>query len=222
MLLAKYEKNASTRPSILLSLLKMSTTSKPVSSKGKKGKSEKSLKSARKSKTARGKTTRKAGKRIPSKGGRAVKAASKKKLHAKAEREADRRLLALRRNLISDIEADLGKFAGGAAGGRGGRVVSGKLRILLAFIQAFFPMLGNSGKKTGKRAGANKKVRGGKTKTRAGSRKKTEKQKFKLPTQKLGSEDGAADNVPVKLDEGDVVKAAVVQEGRGGGEAGEA
>lgn len=49
-------------------------------------------------------------------------------------------MASLRRNLAAEIEADLGRFAGDAQSPMAGLLVMTRVRIILAFLQAFFPM----------------------------------------------------------------------------------
>ena len=54
--------------------------------------------------------------------------------------EADRRLGALRKNLAREIELDFDKFSGDSPSATAGLMVLARFRIILAFLQAFFPM----------------------------------------------------------------------------------
>jgi hypothetical protein len=58
----------------------------------------------------------------------------------KAQMEADRRLLALRKNLTKEIEADFDRFSRSKPSVAAGLMVMTRMRIILAFLQAFFPM----------------------------------------------------------------------------------
>lgn len=64
----------------------------------------------------------------------------KPKRRTKAQIETDRRLSALRKNLAAEIEADIDRFAGEAPSPVAGFLVMTRVRVLLAFLQAFFPM----------------------------------------------------------------------------------
>ena len=64
----------------------------------------------------------------------------KTRRRTKAQIETDRRLAALRRNLAAEIEADIGRFAGDAQSPMAGLLVMTRVKIILAFLQAFFPM----------------------------------------------------------------------------------
>jgi hypothetical protein len=64
----------------------------------------------------------------------------KTKRRTKAQIETDRRLAALRKNLAAEIEADIGRFAGDSQSPMAGLLVMTRVKIILAFLQAFFPM----------------------------------------------------------------------------------
>lgn len=64
----------------------------------------------------------------------------KTKRRTKAQIETDRRLAALRKNLAAEIEADIGRFAGESQSPMAGLLVMTRVKIILAFLQAFFPM----------------------------------------------------------------------------------
>lgn len=64
----------------------------------------------------------------------------KTKRRTKAQIETDRRLSALRKNLAAEIEADIGRFAGSSQSPMAGLLVMTRVKIILAFLQAFFPM----------------------------------------------------------------------------------
>lgn len=59
---------------------------------------------------------------------------------SRAQVEADRRLTALRKNLAKEIEADFDRFSGDKPSVAAGLMVLARMRIILAFLQAFFPM----------------------------------------------------------------------------------
>lgn len=64
----------------------------------------------------------------------------KSRRRTRAQVEADRRLTSLRKNLAKEIEADLDRFSGDKPSVTAGLLVLAKMRIILAFLQAFFPM----------------------------------------------------------------------------------
>jgi len=64
----------------------------------------------------------------------------KSRRRTKAQMEADRRLTSLRKNLAKEIEADFDRFSGDKPSVTAGLLVLAKMRIILAFLQAFFPM----------------------------------------------------------------------------------
>lgn len=64
----------------------------------------------------------------------------KTKRRSRAQVEADRRLSSLRQNLAKEIEADFDRFAGNKPSAAAGLMVLTRMKIILAFLQAFFPM----------------------------------------------------------------------------------
>jgi hypothetical protein len=70
----------------------------------------------------------------------AKKTKRKAKKRNKAQIEADRRLASLRKNLAREIELDFDRFSGESPSAAAGLFALTRLRIILAFLQAFFPM----------------------------------------------------------------------------------
>ncbi len=116
----------------------------------------------------------------------------KVKRRTKAQVETDKRLAALRKNLAAEIEADLGRFAGDSRSPMAGLVALTRIRILLAFLQAFFPMFIRPPKprkvvkKTARRRSATKRAAG----KRSGSKGSKTVRSKRAPNKNVYSEGG--------------------------------
>lgn len=86
----------------------------------------------------------------------------KTKRRTKAQIETDKRLSSLRRNLAAEIEADISRFAGESQSPIAGLLVMTRVKIIMAFLQAFFPMFIKPPRprKSARKAPARKRRRG--------------------------------------------------------------
>lgn len=100
-------------------------------------------------------------------------AKKKSRRRSRSQAEADRRLTCLRKNLAKEIEADFDRFSGDKPSIAAGLMVLARMRIILAFLQAFFPMFISAPKprKIKKEGLAKRRKRG--TRARSGSKSKS-------------------------------------------------
>lgn len=113
-------------------------------------------------------------------------AKKKSRRRSRSQVEADRRLTCLRKNLAKEIEADFDRFSGDKPSVAAGLMVLARMRIILAFLQAFFPMFISAPKpRKIKKAVGTKQVRRGKRVTGVRSKSKTSSVRKKAVKKKV-------------------------------------
>jgi hypothetical protein len=161
--------------------------------------------------------------------GEQITAAKKRKTkrRSRAQVEADRRLAALRKNLAVEIEADISRFSGEGQSPVAGFLVLTRVRILLAFLQAFFPLLIKAPKPRRipkKKTSKSRKRRGGAKPRKKANARAPRAAKIKVPMQAVDvaksqgpSPDILAHTKEVGIDRSGVTKGRRVTKSAGGG-----